>query len=51
MELACDTGSTNASAVLEPDTSVALGLSRAFVVDVIEDGVDVLELTGNEDMA
>lgn len=33
------------------DTAVALELSRVFMVDVIEDAVDVFKLSGNEEMA
>ena len=51
MELACATGFTSTTAVPELDTSVELGLSRVFVVEVIEGAVDVLKITGNEEMA
>ena len=37
--------------MLELDTGVELGLSRGFVVEVIEDAVDVLKLIDNEEMA
>ena len=51
MELACETEFTNTSAVLDVEIGVELGLSRVLVVDVIEDAVNVLKLTGNEEMA
>ena len=51
MELAFDTGFTSTSAVFELDTGVELGSSRVFVVEVIEDAVDVLKLIATEEMA
>ena len=51
MELASATGLWNTSAAPELDTSVELGLSTVIALEVVEGVVDVLKLTGKEEMA